>query len=1116
MGENFDILLSKLERFTRKYYLNQLLKGGLYFIGIFVLFYLITNLLEYYSYFNTLTRTVVFYVYLGINFVIFWRLILIPLLKLFSIGKRISKEQAASIIGRHFPEVSDKLLNTLQLKDAFEDHPSLSLVEASIDQKTSELNPVPFLNAIDLKKNRKYLRYAAPPLLILLMILLISPQLVTEPSYRIVHHTQHFEKARPYKIIIESSSLEAVQQDDFQLDVGINGEETPSQLFIEYNNARFRLTRESNVKFHYKFMNVQQDIDFRILSDEFATESYRLRVLPKPIILNFDTKLDYPSYTGKTDETLDNTGDLIIPEGTEIEWKFYTRDAKGININFRNNSNLLDLNQSNTSSYKGRFTESVAYTVSVFNEYLKNPDSLVYSISAIPDLYPTIFVEEYYDSSYQKHVYFKGLLKDDYGFGALTFNYEFLNNFDSLKIEGDISREKLPISLASNQQQFYHHIDLDRLQIMPGDEIAYYFEIWDNDGINGSKMTRSQKMVFRAPTLKEIEEETEASNEAIKDDLEKSLNDAKLLQKQINKMHKKMINKESLNWEDRQQLQDLINQQLQLQDQVDRFKQENMQKSLKEQQYKELDEDLLEKQKQLEELFEQIMDDDMKKLFEEIQEMLEDVDKERVNDMLEKMDMQTEEISKELDRSLELFKQLEFDKKLTETIDKLSELADEQEKLAEKTRERKQDIEDLKQKQEEINESFDDIREDLDDLDKMNEELEEPNPLINTDNSEEAIQEELENSQNSLESKERKKANESQKKAGQQMKELSDLLFDMQQTMNQESLQEDVRVLREILENLIQLSFDQEDLMEEVGNIYYNDPRYPDLVQEQKRIKDDMVIVQDSLYALSKRQASIQPFVNKEIESINRDINKSLELLNEPNKKAVAAGKQQFVMTSMNNLALLLSEALKQMQQNLNMDSNANCSGSANPKPGSGKPGKTNMSDLQKQLNKQLEEMKKGLEKGEGSGTKSGQGGMSEELARMAAQQEAIRRQMEGYLEQLKEEGGSGDAGINKLMEEMEKTETDLVNKRVTNETLRRQQDILTRLLKHEKAAREREKEERRESTEAKNQNLSNPEDFFEYKILRSKEAELLKTIPPQLKSFYKNKVTQYFYKFMD
>jgi len=1116
MGENFDILLSKLERFTRKYYLNQLFKGGLYFVGIFVLFYLFINILEYFSYFNSQTRTIVFYVYLGLNIIIFWRLILFPLQKLFRFGKRISREQAALIIGRHFPEINDRLLNTLQLKDALDDHASLALIEASIDQRTRELNPIPFLKAIDLKKNRKYLKYAAPPLLILLLILLISPKLVTEPSYRIVHHNQHFEKARPYEIIIESKSLEAVQQEDFLLDVMIVGEEAPSQLFIEYNNSKFRLSRENSVKFHYTFMNVQQDIDFRILTDEFATQSYRLRVLPKPIILNFDTHLDYPSYTGKNDETLDNTGDLIIPEGTEVQWKFYTRDAKGININFRNNSNSLNLSGSNTATYTSIFKESVGYAISVFNEFLRNSDSLVYSLTVIPDLYPTIFVEEYYDSSFQKHVYFKGLIKDDYGFNALTFNYEYLNNFDSIRIEEQVNQEKLPISLATNQQQFFHHIDLDRLNIRPGDEITYYFEIWDNDGVNGSKMTRSQKMLFRAPTLKEIEEETDASNDAIKDDLEKSINDTKLLQKQIEKMHQKMINKEALNWEDRQQLQDLINQQLQLQDKIDQFKQENLHKSAKEQQYKEVNKEILEKQKQLEELFEQIMDDEMKKLIDEIQEMLEDIDKDKVNEMLEKMDMQTEEISKELDRSLELFKQLEFDKKLTETIEKISQLAEKQEKLAEETKDRKQDIEELQKEQEGINEEFEDIREDLDDLDEKNKELEEPNPLINTENSENAIQEELENSKNSLDNKQRKKANESQKNAGQQMKELSELLFDMQQTMNQESLQEDARVLREILENLIQLSFDQEDLMQDVGNTYPSDPRFPKLVQEQKRIKDDMVIVQDSLYALSKRQESIQPFVNKEIESINRDINKAMELLNDPGKRAVAAGKQQYVMTSMNNLALLLSEALKQMQQNMNMNSNSNCSGSSNPKPGKGKPGKSNMSDLQKQLNKQLEDMKKGMQKGEKPGNKTGQGGMSEELARMAAQQEAIRRQLEGYLEQLKEDGVAGDAGINKLMEEMEKTETDLVNKRISNETLRRQQDILTRLLKHEKAAREREKEERRESTEAKNQNFSNPEDFFEYKRLRSNEAELLKTIPPQLKSFYKNKVTQYFYNFMD
>jgi hypothetical protein len=134
----------------------------------------------------------------------------------------------------------------------------------------------------------------------------------------------------------------------------------------------------------------------------------------------------------------------------------------------------------------------------------------------------------------------------------------------------------------------------------------------------------------------------------------------------------------------------------------------------------------------------------------------------------------------------------------------------------------------------------------------------------------------------------------------------------------------------------------------------------------------------------------------------------------------------------------------------------------------------------------------------------------------MAAQQEAIRRQLQQYLNELKGQGEAGDAGINKLMQDMEKTEEDLVNKMISGETLRRQRDILTRLLKHEKAERERDKEERRKSEEAKNTNYSNPGEFLEYKRLKSSEAELLKTVPPQLRSFYRNKVTEYFFNFID
>ena len=1115
MSDNFNILIRKLDHFIRKYYKNQLIRGGIYCVALFVLFYLLVTLLEYFAYFNPVSRTILFYIYLVSNTVILWKFIISTILKILKAGKTISREQAAEIIGKHFPEVSDKLLNTIQLKYSDNDIASMALIEASIEQRTKELNPIPFAKAIDFRGNKKYLKYAFPPVLILILFLLVSPKLITEPSYRIIHHNEYFEKSRPYELVVMNHPLEAVQQEDFRLEVKVLGDETPSGIYIEYTNGKFRLSRESAVKFDYTFINVQKDIDFKLVTDEYTSTGYTLKVIPKPIILNFEVIIDHPEYTGKHDETLNNAGDIVIPEGTVLAWKFYTRDATGIHLHFNKISKVISGQNSNTFTYSDKFFESQNYSVSIFNSYLKNPDSLIYSISVFPDIYPSIIVEEFKDSLLSKNLYFRGLIKDDYGFNRLTFNYIFLNNFDSARIKDRIISEQIPISSEVNQQQFFHHFNLNELNTGPGDELEYYFEVWDNDGVNGSKKTRSQKMFFRAPTLEEIEKETDKSSEHIKDDLEQSLKDIKLLQKQIDKIQKKLVNKESLSWEDKQQLQNMLDHQMNLQNKIDNIRQENIQKSLKEQQYKEINQDILEKQKQLEELFDELMTDEIKELFEELHKLLNEIDKDKVNEMLEKIKMGTEEISKELDRTLELFKQLEFDKILTETIDKLNKLSTEQDKLSHKAKDRKNDLDDLENQQQELNEKFQEIRDDLDDLEQKNKELEEPNDLINTDNSEQEIQQDMENSLNSLQNNQRRNASKSQINASEKMQQLSDFLISMQQLMNQQSLMEDIHALREILENLVQLSFDQEDLMKDLVRTNVSDPRYIQLIQDQSKINDDLQMVEDSLYALSKRQISIQSFVNREIEVINRNVEETLEYMHN-HRKGNASSKQQYVMTSINNLALLLSEALRQMEQNLSMCSSSSCKSSGSPKPGKGKSGKNSLSDLQKQLNKSIEQLKNGMEGKDKGQSRMGSQSMSEQLARLAAQQEAIRRQLQEYLDQIKEGGVAGDAGINKLMEDMEKSEEDLVNKMLTNETLKRQQDIVTRLLKHDKAEKEREKEERRESIDAKNQKYSNPNEFIEYKRLRMYEAELLKTVPPQLRLFYKNKVTEYFYNFIE
>jgi len=72
-------------------------------------------------------------------------LVLVPVLRMFNIGKTISYEEAAIIIGKHFEEIQDKLLNTLQLMNQKkEDRQHVDLLVAGIEQKIRTLKIVSF------------------------------------------------------------------------------------------------------------------------------------------------------------------------------------------------------------------------------------------------------------------------------------------------------------------------------------------------------------------------------------------------------------------------------------------------------------------------------------------------------------------------------------------------------------------------------------------------------------------------------------------------------------------------------------------------------------------------------------------------------------------------------------------------------------------------------------------------------------------------------------------------------------------------------------------------------------------------------------------------------------
>jgi hypothetical protein len=1110
--DNYQLLIGKLDSFIRKYYVNQVIRGVLYSLGLILALFLIISVSEYYMYYPASTRKVMFFSFVGISAVALVSWVFVPLMHYFRLGKVISHENAAMIVGQHFGDVKDKLLNILQLKKQSSTSENRELILASINQKTQTLTPVPFKKAIDLTQNKKYLRFALPPFLVLLALLLIDARIIKDSSARLLQNSIEFERPAPFQFSVKNKDLTVIQFDDYELEINIIGDVLPNEAFIDIDGYEYKLTKVEKDKFTYKFSNVAKATAFNFTAGGFDSKPYELDILRKPNIAGFDVKLNYPSYIGRKAEMVNNIGDLVVPEGTDISWFFSAQNTDNVLVKFSGEKEMTEAKQTNKElfSVKKKQRKDQIYTVYISNAALPNADSVAYSITVIPDLHPTITVKQFEDSTQRALLFFVGDASDDYGLSQLSFNYT---------VEREGVRGKMvsaPLKIAAPKQTNYDYTwDLESLDLEPGDKLTYYFETLDNDGVNGRKSARTSLMAYALPTVEEYEEMAKDNNESIKKALENTIKDVNELQQDIKEMRDKLLQKKELDWRDQKELEKLMQRQQQIEEQMQEAQQKFQENLQNQEEFSEMSEELLEKQEQLKEMFEELMDDEMKEMMEKMKDLLKEMDKNSTLEELENFEMNEEELEKEMDRIKELFKQLEFEQEMKQTIDKLNELAEKEEKLSEETEKESKTQEELKKEQEAIQKEFDKLKEDMKELGEKNKELQNPTDLDEPQKEKEEVEEEMKKAKEQLQQKQNDKASKSQKKASEKMKNMANSMQMQMQAAQMEQMKEDIEALRQLLENLVTLSFDQEDLMGRMTQTQINTPTYVSQVQEQFKIQDDFKLVEDSLVALSKRVFQIETFITEKVTEIKRDLKTGMGNLEERQVRK-ATGKQQRAMTGFNDLALMLSEVMEQMQQQMSgqMSGSQMCE---NPK-GSGE-GMGKMGEMQQQLNEQMKEMMEKMGKGEqpgkgkdGKSGKDGKGGsgMSKEFAEMAAKQAAIRKALND-MAKGKKESGQGSKALDDLIKEMDKTETDLVNKRLNNEMLKRQQDIMTRLLESDKADRQQEMEKKREAEAAREQERKMPPSLEEYIKQREAEIEMYKSVSPTLKPYYKNLVEEYY-----
>ena len=1175
MTSCYGNFIKQMDIFLRRFYMNRFWKGLFVLLSVLTLVFVFFCILEYFAFLSVRARSFLFWSFILLVSAGSVFFLLYPFGQSRGWFKRMSYQETARYLAARYPELDDKLYNVLELNELEKKETSV-LLTAAIEQISSRFLAYRFERQIRFASNFKYLGIFLLFFLCGLILYSVNPRIIRS-SHRIVHYKQEFEREFPFSISILNPVLRVPYEEDFTLMIAVEGEYLPDEIRIGQEGRFLTCRKSAPDRFSYTFSKVQRRIPFRLVSGRYRSQEYVLEVDYKPLIADMKTVLHYPAYTGKKTETVTNTLDLNVPQGTRIEWELRIDHARVLRAGFVSCKPDTDREIVPEALIEARAEQSLfTFSRQVFSScrYFLLPesfsdlpiDTLAFTIDVIPDAYPRIEVLQSTDSLHTSRRYFYGHISDDYGFHSLIFNLQCHNTQTS----GEWNfRDTLFGNLPVQNKEFTYYLDWNDFNLAPGDEITYGFIVRDNDIFYPYKAAYSPEFSYRKMSQDEMRGEVERSSVSVNENFSFSLQSAQSFGKELKDMLRDMLSKKQLGWQDLKKVDLMMEQQRQLREKYQELKEEIRRKQELEDQLEAADEELKEKQRQLQELMNQLFDETTMQKLQELQELMrQNAPQEKITDVLEEIRRKQEQMNFDLERNMELYLRLEFENKLQQSVAEAGKLREKSREITEKMNLKEEwnavRADSLLQDQKELEAGRERLEEMLESVDELNQRLEKSTSFRLPDSLLDAVRKSIDETEENIQNGKQGEASRSQENTDEVLQQLSDNLSGQMAGIEEEEASEDADFIRLLLKSIVRVSMQQEELMGEIEKTRLNDPHYTDLIRRQSALNTEIRFVADSIRAISRRQPQVALATQKETQNILGYSKESLDLLlgmnnvyyrnyNMVNSRALS--RQQYTMTSLNNLALLLSESLDKMQQKMNMKGQ----GSPKKKKQKGQPqmscptpGKNNSSmpmmpsmesmskqqkqslqQMQQELNRRIEELKKMLQQqGQGKPQESRQGRdskpgasgnlsgdevseekISEGFARAAAQQEMIRRMVQEKLQEAKK-AGSGASGLyNSVLGDMEQTEKDLVNRILNDRLLSRQKNIETRLLEAENAELKREKDNRRESKEG---GLYMPfeSDSIETAIKKNKSGvDLLRFSYPELRPYYKKKVQDYFFK---
>jgi hypothetical protein len=944
------------------------------------------------------------------------------------------------------------------------------------------------------------LPYAIVPILLLALFFVSgNSKIISQGLDRVVNYNVKYVPPAPFQFVVLNKDLATQQNKDFTLKVKTVGTIIPENVSLIIGEEEYLMESTNPGEFQFKFDNVISDVNFSLKANSINSKDYNLKVVNVPTMNNFEMILLYPSYLKRKSETIKGTGNAIVPEGTTIRWKLETLATTDVAFISENKKSIYS-SSNGEFNFSKNISQNLEYQIVTSNDKVKNFETLDYQINIVKDQFPFISANKAPDTLKINKDYIIGQLSDDYGLSKLQVVYYPKDKPQFVK------RGTLPVKNQTVDQFVYSFPN--GLSVEKGIIYDYYFEVFDNDAVNNFKSSKSA--VFSHNELTDDQKQDaqlKDQNDNI-NSLEKSLNNQEKQLQELEKLQKMKKEKSNLDFKDQKKIEDFINKQKVQDDMMKEFSKklsENLENFNPKEEDK-LKEELL---RRLDETEKQA--DKNEKLLKELEELQKKLQDDELFDKADKLKQNAKNQAKNLEQLVELTKRFYVEKKAEQIADKLNKLGDKEEKLANET---KNNLEEQKK----VGDEFEKIKEELEQLDKDNKELKKPMDIPNDKNEQEDVQEDLEKSEEDLQKNDKPKASKSQKSAAKKMKQMSQQMSMSMEGGESQQMEEDAKALRQILDNLLAFSYDEEALIQPTKSSQIRSLALNKILKKQQELKTQFQHVDDSIFAVSMRNPMISEFVLNEVGNIHYNIDKSLESLAD-NNVSRGASLQQYVLSSANKLADFLSN----IQSDMNMQMSGNGQGKGKPSPGQGKGKGKQLSDIIKEQEGLSEKMKEGMkpgnkpgekpgkEKGNGKGEKGegkgeGSEGNAGKVLEILKEQQQLRDALQKSLEQ---QGING----NNVLNQMKDIEKQLINKGFKNETLQKMLNLKHELLKLENAIQQQGQDEKRKSNTTDDKFSNNastlPKELQEY----IKSIEILNRQSLPLQKNYDQKVKEYFNK---